>query len=226
MNHFSKLYFSEIIDGSHLGPLQEVQFDISNEHHIGVADYDEQNQELIFTQSNQKPYNNKRVNLALYSGYFLNDKLVDISRLWFCDEEFGYTHPTISPDGLTLVFSSNMQSGLHYKLYISKRESLLDDWSEPELIEELDADTNLVFPKMINDSLLVYSAKYDDGKGGLDIYKSKRINGVWGFPENWVELNSEKDDFSVEMMDEKSGYFTSGRNAETDKIYYFEIIQE
>ncbi len=223
-DYYTKLYYAEIIDGSNLSPLQEVPFNLSNNYHIGVADYCEKNQELIFTQTNLEMHDG-RFGLSLYSGHIEKDAIVNLNRLDFCSNEFTYLHPTLSPDGLELIFSSNMQ-GSGYKLFVSKRNTIKEKWLYPELIDELDIGGSVLFPKIINDSLMLYSAILDGGKGGLDIYKSKRIDAVWTFPENWKELNSESDDFGVEMLDETSGYFTSRRNSETDKIYYFEIEGE
>lgn len=42
---------------------------------------------------------------------------------------------------------------------------------------------------------------------------------------NWQELNSEKDDYGVEMATDRTGYFSSNRDYEKDKIYYFEIFE-
>ncbi len=221
--YFSKLYYAEIIYGSHLSPLQEVPFNFPNKYHAGMADYCEKSQELIFTRTNREKHNGI-FGLSLYSGHIEKGAVTNLHKLGFCSNEFNYPHSTLSPDGLELILSSNMQGG-SYKLFVSKRDAVTDEWPYPELIDELDIGVNVIFPKIINDSLLSYSALLDDGKGGLDIYKSKRINGVWTPPENWEELNSASDDFGVEMMSEKSGYFTSRRNSERDKIYYFEIVR-
>jgi hypothetical protein len=220
-SHFSKLYYAEIINKDILDFVQEITFDISTDYHVGIAEYCEVSGESIFTLTNPNRHGSRH-GLALYCGYFDGYKVTRIKELDFCLNEYSYLYPTLSSDGLTLIYSSNLEGEL-YNLYQSKRDSIMGEWSCPELIEELDIGFNSLFPNLINDSLLVYSAEYEDGKGGLDIYKSKKINGEWAFPENWQELNSEKDDFGVEMMDEKSGYFTSRRNTETDKIYYFEI---
>ncbi|HFA52241.1 MAG TPA: hypothetical protein ENJ95_24750 [Bacteroidetes bacterium] len=221
-SNYSNLYYSEIIDKDKLGHLQKVKFDILNNHHIGTAEYCSASRELIFTGNNSERY--KGINrLALFRGVFTKGTVNEISKLDFCSARYNYSYPTLSENGLTLIFSSNIKDGKHL-LHRSKRDSINGEWSSPELIDELDFGTNCMFPNLINDSLLVFAANMDKyGKGGLDIYKSKYIDGHWSSPENWEELNSEYDDFGVEMMDEKSGYFTSHRNFDKDKIYYFEI---
>lgn len=233
-----KLYYADILEKGILSEPVEVVFDLNylgtNDYGSsaviyainrsrGMADYCEITGELFFSMivKRQIEVGYSQSDWAIFKGVLKDGIVTNIERLSFYKQNLSYMSPTISSDGKLLIYS--ICEGDSCGLYYSIRKKMDGEWSKSTYMEVFENGYSNTFPNLINDSLLVFSSDDEIGKGGLDIYKSEKINGVWNFPENWQELNSEKDDFGVEMMDEKSGYFTSGRDAETDKIYYFEI---
>lgn len=241
-NFFLKTFYSEIQHEGSLSDTLSIGVNVEKMnyprkkqlvYHLRITDYLPSKGELFFScfyykkskggairQFDGRPRNRIGV------GRIENKNFKGIKLLPFCEEEGDCINPTISEDGNTMIFAADLGSECRcdFKLYESKWQESKKVWSEPILIEELESGYPITSPNLINDSLLVYS--FDDpefGLGGRDIYKSEKINGVWTFPENWEELNSEHDDFGLEMIDEKSGYFSSTRDSVDAKLYYFEI---
>lgn len=217
---WSSLYFSKYYDGAIVEERNEVL--IKKKFNAGVADVCEMNGEVFFTVNSSDMDNENVISLEIHSGFIENGKVVATKMLNFCEKGYTYFHPTVSSDGKTLIFSSNID-GNRMRLFESKRSSTDNEWSEPNLISELTSDENIIFPNLINDSLLVFSTVMENGFGKYDIYKSHKYGGIWDFPENWKEINSKEDDLGVDMIDEKRGYFSSCRDYEAAKLYYFEI---
>lgn len=217
---FDRLYYSEIIENELLSSPVEVKVDFNTPYpyHIGIADFCEISGEIYLNATNPSK-NRDKFNLAIFKGYFEDGIVTRLEKMPFCQPEYSYFHPTISESGKLLIFASNMDGSM--KLYQLKRNSFQSKWTEPELIEELDSDSNNMFPNLINDSLLLFSSNSEEGLGGYDIYRSQKISDTWDIPENWKALNSERDENGVEMMDSLSGYLTSTREFKADKIYFF-----
>jgi outer membrane protein OmpA-like peptidoglycan-associated protein len=143
-------------------------------------------------------------------------------------------HPTLSPDGKYLYFSSNRPGGFGgMDLYVS--EKINGKWGKPlNLGQKINSDKNDVFPYAHTDGKLYFSSDKEGGKGGLDIYyydlydegKSKTPDAFYnGTPLSiGAPFNSDKDDFGFILEENgKSGYFSSSRagGAGGDDIYFF-----
>ncbi|HMT29571.1 MAG TPA: OmpA family protein [Bacteroidia bacterium] len=97
-------------------------------------------------------------------------------------------------------------------------------WSEPmNLGNAVNSDGNEMFPFVAADSVIYFASDGHIGIGGLDIFSSYFDGEKWSKPENLqFPVNSSKDDFGF-IIDSSntSGYFTSNRVKNTDKIYQF-----
>jgi len=216
----SKIYFSKIFDNDFLSDPIEVVIEGDSSLHYAAAEYVPISDELYFNRNNNSSTTSTKEinNLGIYKGYFENNRVADIKKLKFCSPKYSYYHPTISDDGLSMIFSSNLDGEI--KLYETKREFIGEEWNKIKLIEEI-VGKNIWFPNLLNDSTLTYSREIENTK--LDIFIANKINGVWKESKNWVELNSVHDDFGVELIDSLNGYFSSNRNDNVDNIFYFKV---
>lgn len=153
-------------------------------------------------------------------------------------DTFNYVHPFISPDELTLYFSSNKSGGYGgYDIYKATRAKKNEKFSS---IVNLGANVNTagqeVFPTMRGDSMLYFSSDGHIGMGGLDIFQSEFKKGIFHPAQNMMfPINSSWDDMSIifdetEAIDPLSksaymekGFFSSNRPGGRggDDIYYF-----
>lgn len=78
---------------------------------------------------------------------------------------------------------------------------------------------------MENNTLLYFASEGHPGYGELDLFASRKVNGIWETPENLkAPLNSSYDDFSMIISkDLTSGFFSSNRpgGQGSDDIYAF-----
>lgn len=195
------------------------------EYHLGPVALDTTNRNIIYTVAKDQIGKNKQNHLALYTASIVNDKRIKQSKVLFSSDSASFGHPTISPDGKTMVFASDVANdGYGMDLYIVKRTAG-QDWGKPErLPASINSPMDEVFPYLKNDSTLYFSSKGHPGYGGLDIFISKRKGELWTTPINAkAPLNSSKDDFGISYSSENAGYFSSSRDGGQglDDIYAF-----
>lgn len=129
-------------------------------------------------------------------------------------------HPAPSPDGKTLVFSSNMAGGFGgVDLWITTYDKRSDSWSLPvNLGEEINTAGNDLFPTWGPDGNLFYASDGLVGLGGLDIYMATRVgeDDKWENPTNLgAPMNSCRDDYHIIFTEKgkvERGYISSNRN--------------
>jgi peptidoglycan-associated lipoprotein len=138
-----------------------------------------------------------------------------------------FGNPSIGPDELTLVFTSNLPHGQGGKdIWVSTRKTTGENFGRPlnagSIINSPDDE---MFPFMRNDTSLYFSSNGLPGLGGLDIFRSTFSNGEWTKPVNLqVPLNSPGDDFAIVFNPEDDkGFFSSNRKGGrgSDDIYSF-----
>jgi outer membrane protein OmpA-like peptidoglycan-associated protein len=145
-------------------------------------------------------------------------------RLSFCDENYLFAHPALSPDGNTLFFTSNMPDG-HGGMDIWKVVKIEGSWSAPEnLGDVVNTQGDEAFPTMRHPDTLYFSSDGHMGLGGLDIVFATRSNtdSFTEIFENYPSpINSSRDDFGVQL-DPKGfgGIFASDRTG-IDGLYHF-----
>ena len=148
-----------------------------------------------------------------------------ITSLPFNSNSFSTSNPSISSDGKTLYFSSDMPGSLGgvdiWKVSINGDNS----YGKPEnLGSKVNTEGNESFPFIADDNTTLYFASSGKpGLGGLDIFKidlSKSDEAInMGKP-----INTEKDDFAFTYNKSQNiGFLSSNRNG-NDDIYEVHTI--
>jgi len=137
--------------------------------------------------------------------------------------EFNYAHPSLSEDGNSLYFVSDMDGGYGgTDIYVCKKEN--GGWEKPQnLGPEINTSGNEYFPFIHSTGRLYFSSDEHDGMGRLDIFYSEIVNGEWHKPIHMdPPVNSRYNDFGL-IIDafKKSGFFSSDRQRSSDDIYAF-----
>ena len=135
-------------------------------------------------------------------------------------------HPAITPDGLTMYFTSGMEGSIGGKdLWMVNRTSTGDDWGDPINVgDPINTLGDEVFPYVHPDGTLYFASNGHIGMGGLDIFKAKKAkSGEWEIENLRYPINSSADDFGITFeADVERGFFTSSRNTRSgDEIYSF-----
>lgn len=146
----------------------------------------------------------------------------------FPDSVTSIAHPTISPDGEFLIFSSDFPGGEGGLDLWSVRLSPLPIGMPVNLGPAVNTPRNEVFPAFAPDGSLYFSSDGHPGMGGLDLFKATRQDAVWKVENLQSPMNSSYDDFSITFQPDShghTGYFSSNRNNPrgTDRLYLFTI---
>jgi outer membrane protein OmpA-like peptidoglycan-associated protein len=193
--------------------------------------------DLVFTKDNKSVYFTRNTNiknpefehLELYKADVITLALwKNVRKLPFNNEKYSVGHPTLSDDGKTLYFSSNMEGTLGMTDIF--KVNILDDnnYSKPEnLGSKINSSGDDTTP-FISNNTLYFSTNGRGGYGNFDIF-SVELNGDSEVTNLGSMINSEKDDSNfVLRRDNQSGYFTSNRSSGKglNDIYYFQVISD
>ncbi|MEM7105359.1 MAG: OmpA family protein [Bacteroidota bacterium] len=172
------------------------------------------------------------VRLKVLSAKLIDGQWVDIKGLPFNSDEYSVAHPTLSADGNTLFFASDMPGGFGgMDLYQSTQ--IDGRWSPPinmnVYIANINTEGDEIFPAVHPNGNLYFSSNGHTGLGGLDIFMAMSIGeNTYGPVTNLgFPLNSIADDFGLVLNNERTfGYFTSNREGGVgnDDIYSLKRI--
>lgn len=186
-------------------------------------------------------YNNIEGKTQQIGNIFVS-KYNEITNTWSEPTMFPYNsatydivHPTVSADGNTLYFVSNMEGGQGgYDIYAIERDSN-KVWGQPiNLGSTINTPYNELFPFFSKKNELFFTSTGHPGFGGQDVFMSYRQKDkTFSPPQNMGKpINSSADDFGLisEMAivngnEVMRGYFSSNRTGgvglENDDIYSF-----
>ncbi len=230
---YLNLYTTEKVSGVNVKP-KTFMSDLDSKFNDGPVCFSKDFHTIYFTRNN---YSKKSISkegtykLKIFEATMNVNGFDKVNELWFNKNDFNYAHPSISADGNTLFFTSDMEGGKGgMDIYICKKGT--DGvWGTPEnLGDKVNTAGTEAFPFIASNGLLYFSSNGHDGLGGLDIYETKIKDNKAGKIYNMGEpVNSKDDDFGVFLgEDNKTGYLSSNRkNGEMDDdIYNFEILRE
>ncbi|NOQ24079.1 MAG: PKD domain-containing protein [Bacteroidales bacterium] len=137
--------------------------------------------------------------------------------------EYNIAHPSLSEDGNSLYFVSDMDGGYGgTDLYVCELENGV--WGAPQnLGSNINTTGNEYFPFVHSSGRLYFSSDEHESIGRLDIFYSEQINGEWHKPIHMdAPINSKYNDFGF-IIDafKKTGMFCSDRQRTSDDIYSF-----
>ena len=210
---------------------------VNTKYHEGPICFTIDESRVYFTRNNIAKGKAKRDSLGIQN-IKLYTAQVNNEGKWFNEKElainsryFSVGHPTISLDGKTLFFVSDMPGGFG-GADIYKAEILADgNLGTPiNLGETINTEGKEMFPWISPDGLLFFASDGFIGLGGLDVFVAKiEKDGTIKKKLNTGEgINSQRDDFGlIFKKDAKSGYFSSNREGGLgeDDIYAFKLTR-
>lgn len=188
----------------------------------------------FFTRNNESKEDmakDSSYKLCLYEASLEQTGFTNIHKLPFVNKEYNYAHPSVTPDGYTLYFASDMEGGFGgMDIYVTHKDSS-GVWTTPEnLGDKINTAGNEVFPFISSNNVLYFSSNGHDGIGGLDIYEVSYKDGQIQRAYNMGEpVNSNLDDFGIFLNeDNKTGYISSNRQngGVDDDIYDLLILRQ
>lgn len=169
----------------------------------------------IFDKDKEK--RTKYGKVGLFKATRTDGKWGNIQALPFNNKDYQVGNPSLSKDGKTLYFSSNMPGTLGgadiWKVAINGDNS----YGAPEnLGDKVNTEGRENFPFITDDNKLYFSSDSKQGFGGLDVFVIDLENGTEA-KNVGKPVNSEKDDFAFSFHKEQNvGFFSSNRGGQDD----------
>lgn len=211
---------------------------INSPLHDASATFSADGKEVYFTRtaSGKKDKTKNKVLSTLQVFKCVQDSLGKWSKAEsaFSFNSFDYSigQPSLSKDGKTIYFMSDMPGGFGgADIYYSKKQ---DDgtWGPPvNMGNEVNTFGHELFPYIAESGIFYFSSNTHPGMGQLDIFSSTFQNGKWTNVRNLKPpVNSIGNDFGI-VLDQKDlrGFFSSDRfngKGEEDIYSFSEVIPQ
>ncbi|MBT8265743.1 MAG: OmpA family protein [Bacteroidia bacterium] len=224
-------------DGSYVGE-RLLGNRINTKYHEGIVSFSPDGKTMYFSRESyfdnlyekDTLTKNKISVLNLYRSTLLSDGWSEVDPLPFNSNNYSVKNPSVSSDGKTLYFASNMPGGFgDFDIY---KAAINDDGTlgEPmNLGQKVNTEGQEMFPYISSDNSLYFSSNGHLGLGGLDVFQTKEIDGKMAPIRNaGVPLNSNGDDFAFRLNEETGeGFVSSNRDGGqgSDDIYGVKKLQ-
>ena len=207
--------------------------DVNGIYHDGPASFTPKGDTIYFTRNNYlkkkvKESSQEEVNLKIYQAVKKDTSWKNITEFEYNSNDYSVGHPTLSSDGNTMYFVSDMPGGLGGS-DIYKTERVNGAWNKPvNLGPTVNTPYNELFPVIWKDTLLYFSSEGHYNFGGLDIFETVKTSSGWSEAKNsGYPLNTSYDDFGIALNDSgTAGLISSNRNSQNttqDNIYTFTV---
>lgn len=210
---------------------------INTKYHEGLVSFSPDGETMYLSRESfydnlyvKDSLKNRRSVINLYSTTKLLDGWSEVTPLPFNSANYSVKNPSVSADGKTLYFSSDMAGGYgNYDIY---KASINEDGSfgEPvNLGQKVNTEGQEMFPYSSSNGTLYFSSDGHLGLGGLDVFHTKEIDGKFAPIRNvGVPVNSNADDFAFSINEEtEQGFVSSNREGGvgSDDIYAIKKLQ-
>lgn len=228
---------SKNTDGTYQAP--ELANDkINTRFHEGLVTFTPDGKTMYFSRESyfEKDFEKDSITKTRYSQVYLfkatklGSDWDTVESLAVNSENYSIKNPSVSLDGKTLYFSSNMPGG--YGDFDIYKASINDDGSlgEPENLGQLvNTEGQEMFPYISSNNTLYFSSNGHLGLGGLDVFYTREIDGKIAPIRNaGIPINSNADDFAFSIDEESGeGFVSSNREGGqgSDDIYMIKKLQ-
>ena len=232
-NHTGKPYldlYSAEIQVEDLGDAKMFDRALNSRYHDGPASFSSERTLMAYSRNDEKDENEDDIiELSIYFREWDAKKQnwgEEIAFAYNC-ELHSVAHPSLSEDGQTMYFVSNIEGGYGgVDIYKTVRDEN-GDWAQPQnLGPTINTEGNEMFPFFEEtNEVLFFASDGHFGLGGLDIFIVPANGESYGSIYNVGQpINTAQDDFAMITDTEmNNGYFSSNRNRESDDLYSFAV---
>lgn len=222
------LYEANISDDGKLTEIELFGNEINTDTHESSAAFSDDGNVMYFDRTNERRVKTDWsevpvATIRIYRAEKENGEWTNIEELPFTSDQYSTEHPTLSQDGKTLYFASDMPGSLGsfdiYKVAVNEDGT----FGEPvNLGPNVNTANREQFPYIANDGTLYFATDGRIGFGNLDIFKAEADGTGFSEAQNLGNtLNSEFDDFAYVLKEgEEKGYLASNRRG-SDNLYAF-----
>lgn len=221
---FYDMYISNIIDTTQLDDPKLLDWPLNQEYNEGPSTFSADGEFMVFTV-NQYDIKKGVKTLKLMSSVYNSRGWGEPIDLPFNNISYNYGHPSLSYDGHTMYFASDMPGGIGGVDIWKVSRTVEGVWGYPEnLGSKVNTTGDDMFPFIHNSGLLFFSSNGRGGLGGLDIFVANLKSGGSKVEALSAPANSAGDDFSFILAEnQRTGFFASNREGGkgADDIYSF-----
>lgn len=227
---FGDIFVADV-DGSQLKDPENFGKKLNGKMHDGPACFSRNNTYLAFTRNNYETERKDRViNLEICFSTLVDGKWSDPEPFYLNNIDYSVGHPSLSADGNTMYFSSNMSGGYGgADIYKVSRNSQGDWTAAQNMGSDINTEGDEMFPFFEEkNGILFFASNGRFGLGGLDIFVCPMNGELPGAVVNaGAPMNTTSDDFAL-IVDSSldKGYLSSNRagGKNGDDIYSVDIL--
>jgi outer membrane protein OmpA-like peptidoglycan-associated protein len=208
--------------------------EMNSRRNEGAAVFSRDWEYMYFSQNNivdgvERPGRDKVLHLKIFEARRGRIDWMNKRELPFNSDQYSCMHPSLSADGKTIYFASDMQVPEAQGGFDIYKSELKDGVWGPavNLGKDINTAKNDVFPFIYPSGDLYFASAGHSGFGGYDLFRinigKAKKSGVINLGE---PFNSATDDFALILTDDGTrGYFTSNRpgGKGRDDIYTFTV---
>ena len=208
---------------------------INTKYHEGIVSFSPDGNTMYFSRESffdnmyekNEDTNTKLSVIQLFKATKNGDTWKNVEALSLNSNSYSVKNPSVSKDGSTLYFASDMEGGFG-KFDIYKATIAAD--GTVEAAENLGAKINTpgqeMFPYAGDDTYLYFSSNGHLGLGNLDVFYTT-YSGTETVKNVGAPINSKADDFAFVLDADKNGYVSSNRagGKGSDDIYAIREIK-
>ncbi|BAO75431.1 OmpA family protein [Winogradskyella sp. PG-2] len=212
---------------------------LNTKYHEGLVSFTPDGNTMYFTRESyyeniyQRDTLSKRTRYSqifLYKATKLDSDWDNVEGLPINSENYSVKNPSVSSDGTTMYFASNMPGG--YGDFDIYKAPINADGTLGEAVnmgQKVNTEGQEMFPYISSKNILYFSSDGHLGLGGLDVFYTKEIDGKMAPIRNvGIPINSNGDDFAFNIVEEtEEGFVSSNREGGKggDDIYIFKKLQ-
>ncbi len=199
---------------------------INTSSHESNAVFTKDGKTMYFNRTNttRKKTDEQRIaHIKIYKAELVDGNWTNVKALPFTSNAYSTEHPALSKDEKTLYFASDMPGTIgSFDIY---KVAINDDgtYGEPEnLGATINTKHREQFPFISEFNVLYFSSIGHQGYGGLDVFRSNKVNNSFDTPVNLgSSINSNLDDFAYVVREkDNTGYVSSNRTG-YDRLFGF-----
>ncbi|MGB1242684.1 MAG: tetratricopeptide repeat protein [Chitinophagales bacterium] len=208
----TKVYYTQAQKNQWANPTILVGMEGNNQYE-GAICFNKSGNKAYFSRNIGRENQTGKSHLKMYEADLVGGQWTNVRELPFNDKFYSVADPTLSTDGRTLYFSSDMPGGYGGKdLYTSMYEN--GRWTKPRnLGNTINTEGDEINPFVQPNGALYYASNGLGGFGGFDVFGATATNATkWKTENVGTPINSSSNDFGLILTDDfKLGYFSSNR---------------
>lgn len=224
-------------DGTYQGETM-VEDKINTKYHEGVVSFSPDGKTMYFSRESffENIYEKDSLSNTKYSVLHLfkatkgSDGFSNIEALPINSRNYSIKNPSVSPDGSTIYFASDMPGGFgKFDIYKASIDENGQVGAPVNMGQKVNTEGHEMFPFISDNNTLYFSSIGHLGLGGMDVFYTKEIDGKMAPIRNvGIPVNSNGDDFAFHINEETGeGFVSSNREGGKgdDDIYQIKKIQ-